>query len=438
MSRYPFYLLLLTIHIVVLFKAGNIASSIFSFSIFAFIIGLAFLLINTTNLSRDQKSFQPNRLLKAPFFYLTLFQFWVFFQYVAGISYDSEATFQAFILGCAYSSIALCLSTAISDHRSSFIVFRSIIAMAVFQSLYGAYVLLSGSESILWWPKEHYLEHATGTFVNPNHFAAYLNLSIGLILCSIFHKMNEKRQRKSARLAHKMFFIASTFFSLEGLILVVLLLGVLSSKSIGAITSLLITLPIFSIFILFLSKKVKAKAVLASTSLLLLSLLSLSLFIDTAVFTSELEHLAFTFERRIEISTASLKVATDFWLTGSGAGTFFTVFPAYRDLDVGNAFYYHAHNDYIEFLSDFGLIGLLLLASFVLFALKKNMLYLAKGSDPCRKIFAYASFFATINVAVHSLVDFPLHTTAYALMYICIISINCVDTRQSFQREKAH
>src|SRR5690606_19224321 len=46
------------------------------------------------------------------------------------------------------------------------------------QAFYGTFMTLSGTEWLLSGPKEHYRGVVTGTFVNRNHLAGYLELTI--------------------------------------------------------------------------------------------------------------------------------------------------------------------------------------------------------------------------------------------------------------------
>ena len=72
--------------------------------------------------------------------------------------------------------------------------------------------------------------------------------------------------------------------------------------------------------------------------------------------------------------------------SGTGAGTFYTAFPQVRKENLGFLFYDHAHNDYLEFLVERGLIGILPLVILVistcaiaLKALRKRKKKLLKG-----------------------------------------------------------
>lgn len=58
---------------------------------------------------------------------------------------------------------------------------------------------------------------------------------------------------------------------------------------------------------------------------------------------------------------------------GTGLGTFASVYPAYEESLTPNRFS-HAHSDYLEFLSELGIVGLILLLGGILFMLVHSFL----------------------------------------------------------------
>ncbi len=61
----------------------------------------------------------------------------------------------------------------------------------------------------------------------------------------------------------------------------------------------------------------------------------------------------------------------DYYLSGSGLGTFGYIFPAYRTFTIEHGFLKYAHNDYLQFLSEMGVIALVLTAGFLTWFSKK-------------------------------------------------------------------
>ncbi len=68
---------------------------------------------------------------------------------------------------------------------------------------------------------------------------------------------------------------------------------------------------------------------------------------------------------RIDVDRESLGIIRRAPLAGWGGGTFYTVYPAWRGDD--QLFMDHAHNDYLEFAVEYGLVGLALLAGGAVF-----------------------------------------------------------------------
>jgi len=116
----------------------------------------------------------------------------------------------------------------------------------------------------------------------------------------------------------------------------------------------------------------------------------------------------------------------DNWFLGVGAGAFYSSFSQYRDIDVGNSFYHFAHNDFLHFWAEYGLIGIVLCSIFIISCLRLNYKVLQQSRNVYKRSFAYASLYGSLLLAIHSLVDFPLRVPAYALIYLTILCFNVV------------
>jgi putative inorganic carbon (HCO3(-)) transporter len=98
------------------------------------------------------------------------------------------------------------------------------------------------------------------------------------------------------------------------------------------------------------------------------------------------------------------KLFSFFWVAGSGPGTFMQAYWPYQSI-VAYEFWPHAHNEYLEFAIEGGLVGVVLLG---LVASR------AVGALTSAATLREAAIGAAVAMAVQSALDFPLRITANA------------------------
>jgi tetratricopeptide (TPR) repeat protein len=98
------------------------------------------------------------------------------------------------------------------------------------------------------------------------------------------------------------------------------------------------------------------------------------------------------------------------------------VFPRYQDQEV-NGYVDHAHNDYLEFGVETGMIGLLILGSIVLICLGIALLAQYKRRDSLCRGIAFSVVMGITAILIHSSVDFNLQIPANAATFIVILAM---------------
>ncbi len=95
--------------------------------------------------------------------------------------------------------------------------------------------------------------------------------------------------------------------------------------------------------------------------------------------------------------------------SAAAPGNYPDVFPAFQPLELGRWFINHAHNDYLEWLFEGGLLaaGLILLL-LVLYARQWGRVW-SKGAWSRARFVQVASGIGILLLLLHSLVDFNLH-----------------------------
>ncbi len=137
---------------------------------------------------------------------------------------------------------------------------------------------------------------------------------------------------------------------------------------------------------------------------------------------------------RIPIWKDALQIIRHFWLTGSGFGTFVDIFPLYKTIP-GNLVYDHAHSDYVELLTDGGIIGFFLAAWFVLSVLREGWKMIGRRRDRYAVLLGIGAMTGMAGMLIHSFTDFNMHNGADGLyfFFLCGLLVAAGNTRFHFQ-----
>jgi len=361
------------------------------------------------------KSMVNNSHDAQPFVFLIVFQLWVWIQYFT-FAADQSASLDQALIGLGMFFLLSIWFVAMSHPRALYFLLTSALIFAVFQSIYGFWTFLTDTNLLLWMTKQFYLDRSTGFFVNANHFGAYI------VLCIILCASRELTTREQSIDKKSLFSMLDQLYNPYKIILILLLIALISTKSIGAIASLGVVMLLMGIK-LYLNSNNKLFLSLICFVILALSLLY-TLSLDYSKLEYQFADLSHTIQRRIELSKAAFDMLKNNWLWGIGGGAFYSHFSSFRTLEIGNTYYNFAHNDLLQFWIEYGLIGIMLLVVFIAFSIRNNVAVLSQSQTGIRATFALASIYATIAVGVHSLVDFPLHIPGYSVFYLVLISVN--------------
>ena len=107
----------------------------------------------------------------------------------------------------------------------------------------------------------------------------------------------------------------------------------------------------------------------------------------------------------------SLKAVPDFWRLGSGLGTYRYVYGQYQQ-QPSNTWYYHAENQYLETLVEYGVPGLALLLSMIALVAVAGWRLLCDAEDRRTLACATAGVFALTSQAIANFFDLGLYAPA--------------------------
>lgn len=373
-----------------------------------------------------------NRALRPalPLFGLLLaVQGWALLQWLTGISTDSGRTLHYLMLGLGYSLLFILIIGLFHTRRRLTLLISTLIVSATLQGFYGTLMTLSGIEWLFFVPKDHYFGVATGTYVNRNHLAGYLVMALGLGIGLLL----ALRDGASLKWVNVLELLMGPKARLR-LGLVIMVIALVMTRSRMGNTAFFASLMILGALFILLNKEHRLRNSLILASLVVIDVLVISQFFgldklkDRLVNTrveSVMEDgqvIAHKNELRLDVFDYAWVQLQDRPMTGFGAGSFETSFQQYPGAEIP-LHYNHAHNDYLQFAIEYGLIGFVLLAAFVLVALYHGLRALWHRESWYRSGIGFGASMGILGILIHSATDFNLQIPANAATFVTLCAI---------------
>jgi O-antigen ligase len=316
-----------------------------------------------------------------------------------------------------------------TPHRLHLLV-RTILIFGFCLALFGLTQSFT-SPTKVFWIRELSQSTAFGPFINRHHFAGYMELTIALPLGLLFGGAVEKEKRL-------------LYIFIVGLMGIALVM----TTSRGGIISL-VAETLFFVVVTALwrpelserhSRKTRVRAALTRVGLGVGLLVAL--FIGVLLLGGEFSIARFIDSVNTEDPTTGRahfwSVTLDIikshpWL-GTGLGAFGVVYTQY---DSRNGLFRleQAHNDYLQVLSDAGVIGAALAFAFIVILFRRAFVRM-QSKDDFRRGIALAAVGGCFGVLVHSFFDFTLHTTSNALLFLVLAALATLNGRVEVVQKK--
>ncbi len=328
----------------------------------------------------------------------------------APLTLDQYGTRDGALKSAAYV-VFFALSLALLDRSKRIAVAAYALVISGFaQAMYGGLASLTEPGAA-----------AHGSFVNRDHFAAYLVmcLSVGLGLL-ISNLTGEVARSWKQFFRNTIAWILSPRMLLR-LALVVMVIALVLTHSRMGNTSFFLSLLVTGAIGLLLAKRASKSIVILLVSLIVIDIVIVGAYFGVQRVFDRIEQTTMQTEDRDEIASDTLRMWKDYPVFGSGLGSFHVVFPRYSRQDLG-ALYTHAHNDYLQFASETGVAGIALLGALVgmsfLAALRAQII----RHDRLMRAISFGSMMAIIALGLHSAVDFNLQIPANALTFMLLLA----------------
>ncbi len=276
------------------------------------------------------------------------------------------------------------------------------------------------------------------SFINRHHFAALMEMTMGLTLGLLFGKATGGNKR---------------FFLLIAALIMGIALVFTSSR--GGIVSLLIVVG----FVVTASLRLKPvgqggaaatatgnwrrNAVYIGGGLLIVLVLFGSVLLlggdESLLRGVGLTNQADASGGRFHFWQIAWRIFLDYPVIGAGLDAFGTAFPRY---DSWNGTYRveQAHNDYLQILADAGIAGFACVAAFIYLLFKKSRTVTGEASDRFGRGAGIGALAGCSGILVHSFFDFPLRTPANALFFLIltVIATSVLSPPKISRRKRPH
>src|ERR1043165_4258794 len=311
-----------------------------------------------------------------------------------------------------------------TPHRLRVLV-RTIMVFGFLLAIFGLTQSFT-SPTKVYWIRELNQSTAFGPFINRHHFAGYMELTIALPLGLLFAGAVDKEKR-------------IIYLFVAGLMGVALVMTASRGGVISLVAEVLFLVVVTAIWRRPSERRRRGKTAhrlkRVAGRLGMAGALLFGLFLGVILLGGE-----FSINRFIDsVNTDDPTTGrAHFWAVtvdiikahpflGTGLGAFGVIYTRY---DSRNGLFRleQAHNDYLQIISDTGLLGALLAFCFVIL-LFRYAYRRTKSRDVFRRGVALSAIGGCFAVLVHSMFDFTLHTTSNALLFLILSEVATMNGR---------
>jgi O-antigen ligase len=340
--------------------------------------------------------------------------------------YPHDTLLGLFKLGAYLAAFVLAAYT-FEAREGKNVLAPGLIVLGLLEAAYGIVQYLTGYQKIFGFTKQFYTEEATGTYINHNHFAGFLELVIPFAAMMVFYNLQSRsaqgvpeRRRGRAGRNSLLLYPPILFYAF---IVILLLVAVVFSRSRMGIFSVLTSLILMALLGQLGGGR---RAWMVITLLVIACSMTYAIWIGLGPVISRYEAVKLSGLEdptgRAAIWKQASGIIRDYPAVGTGLGTFAVAFRRYQttllDLVVD-----HAHNDYVEVTTDTGILGAALLFIPIMALLIKMILAYAGARSAYRRSVLLACIGSTAALLIHTTMDFNLQIPANALVFAVVLGI---------------
>ncbi len=348
------------------------------------------------------------------------------------LTINQKATLQEFFRISCYSLIYFLTINLLTINGRLKKTVYTVISLAAGIALLAIIQQVDSPDRIYWFRNVPENSSPFGPWINPNQFAGFMEmmapLALGLFLFykPIVHPDETLREK----IVNFFTMPGSSRYLFLGCAATLMVLSVFVSLCRGGI--LTITLSAFVFMLMYNMKKNKRgrMAVLVIVGCVVMAVSWFGWDTIIAEFNHGFSSSGELNDGRLPLWADTLRIIPSFFLFGSGFGTYIDIFPSFRSFP-GYHIFDHAHNDYLELLTDGGIIGFVLAAWFVVAVLGHGWKMIRARRDQYAVLLGIGAFTGIIAMLMHSVTDFNMHNGADGLyfFFLCGLLVAVVNIR---------
>jgi len=346
---------------------------------------------------------------------------------------DPYATRTELLKIISYLGVFLLIINYVDSKRKLMRISTIIVFSGIFIALLGIAQKVAEAPEIYWFWDPLFKKDASffGPFVNPNHFAGYIEmiipLSMGLFIAKWKH-VGKDRLRGIREFFIKIGTEEGCRLILFSFLIVLMVGALFLSSSRGGVISFSGSM-IF--LLLMLTKREKEWRNVFVVVALLISFFSFLIWMGISPLVEEFNSIQdlsrdYDIQYRFQNWKDASRLIRDFLLVGAGLESFSAIFPHYKT--IGLQYYYlYLENDYLQLLCETGIFGLGIFLWFMVSFFQQlgsaYPKYMGNKISSAYHISFYGCLTPVVAIMIHSFWDFNMHLPSNAILLSMIMGL---------------
>jgi O-antigen ligase len=339
------------------------------------------------------------------------------------LSVDAAATWFALAAFALLALWLISISVLFTDARKLYTTVRYLIVIGCMLGLVGVAQRATFNGKLLWfWTPAFYATNAFGPFVNRNHFAGWMLLTVTLAIGYLFGRLSQSTTAHGGALRDRLLWLGSrdavTPLLVSAAVIVMLCAAVWTMSRSGIVATGVALTILFAAAIRRGKARIHRNVVAVYLLLVTGGVVAWRGTSTLAAWYADTS----TLEWRIQLWQDTMPALRDFWLTGSGVNTYGTVMLVYPRTDL-SVLPRQAHNDYLQLAVEGGLL-VCVPATLLIIALGR--LIIGRLRQPQNDMTWWIRMGASAGIcgmAVQELTEFSLQIPAVALLFATCVAI---------------